>query len=581
MPIPRLLYHNTSPPLYPDGNSTHSVLAIRFPSPVRVQSIRLIPEGVGTLNGGVGCTYPAQFRVRALFNTFPSDPINALAGSVIEYDGREGWEQDVEVGMPEGVGTRLVVLSGGFERLSLSIYGYGGSGDHDEGNWQGRMQVEEQEAVTLRSDGRRGGRGMQDWDWGWVSDWAGGISGILDLLDDGIADEAVRERALSCLEILVQTDTRILDQIITHPTALSYLLLLPSYPPQPILQRLFIDPKYALSAEVRHHLPPKHPCRPLTIGSEDERRRAAWAGLPNLAALHVLGEVGLGDLDVDVQAGESRLSTLVRSLEDWKGEKQGFELGLDLLLAGLPEDGAGRLGGHRMKYMARKLPGLIVRSRLNGSDRVLDIHREYRHDILTALLETPPLIDGHPTARVISDLAQPFLPLDPYTSLFDLALESHVADPDGPTTHTTPASPEDRAVARFATSLDRPTLPNAYIHNLTPAQILSAIAPDLLADLSTARDPPLGIPPTLPSSTSSGQASASAFAGKVYTSHEFRTREVLGAGAGPGAGPGPGAAGGTSLAPAATPLGPAGGGLGVNTLRMSRPASRHVDEYAR
>ena len=88
-----------------------------------------------------------------------------------------------------------------------------------------------------------------------------------------------------------------------------------------------------------------------------------------------------------------------------------------------------------------------------------------------------------------------------------------------------------------------------------------------------------------------GSASASAFAGKVYTSHDFRTREashtttglssgptgtsmgisaVVGMGSGSGSGAGLGAG-----------AGPGTGGLRVNALKASRPASRHVDEYAR
>ena len=153
--------------------------------------------------------------------------------------------------------------------------------------------------------------------------------------------------------------------------------------------------------------------------------------------------------------------------------------------------------------------------------------------------------------------------------------------------------PSGRALQRFTDALDHPYRPTGLVHSLTPSQILSAIAPNLLKSLSSAREPPFGIPPSTttrqPMGSGAGSASASAFAGKVYTSHEFRTREAsnnttglssgatgssmdmsagVGMGSGSGSGAGLGAGAGT-------------GGLGVNALKASRPASRHVDEYAR
>lgn len=560
--IPILLYHNTSPQLYPEDSSSNNVLAIRFPSPVRIQSIRLIPEGVSTFSNQIGSTYPSEFTARVLLNTTDSEPTNALTGSVIEYNEKEagGWEVDYEVGMPVGVGTRLMLLSGGFERLSISVYGYPNVDEDVEADAD-QFELQDTKSKVEEEKGEQ--------DWRFVSDWAGGVNGLLDLLDDSHPNEEARQRALSCFDLLLETDNHILDQLIAHPTALPYLLLLPSYPPQPILQQLFSDPVYALNDEVRHHLPPTHPYRSLAIGSEDERRRNAWRMLPDPGALVMLHKIGPGDWEEEASEGESRLAALVRVLRESNWDTEGYEQGMDLLIGSYQDTGADE---SKMKYLARHLPLLIIKSRLKGSDRPLDIPFKYRHEVLAALLDVPPLVDGQVTADMIAKLARPYLSSEPYTSLFD---------------HTTPivkdvghlassSDPDERALARFSTSLDDPSTPNGYIHSLTPSQILSVLAPDLLASLSTARDPPFGISPASTHQSSGVTASASAFAGKVYSSHEFRTRESAISNNGINAGA-------PAFIPPITPTATAagGGGLGVNALRASRPASKHVDEYAR
>jgi hypothetical protein len=98
--------------------------------------------------------------------------------------------------------------------------------------------------------------------------------------------------------------------------------------------------------------------------------------------------------------------------------------------------------------------------------------------------------------------------------------------------------------------MSEPTLSSSVVHQATPAELVSLLAPSYYKILATAPVPPLGIPSTVPRATPESQASA--WAGKVYSEHEFRTREGVGLGLPGGVAP-----------------------------RASRPASRHVDEYAR
>ena len=50
---PSLIYHNISPDLHPTNVEGQSLLTVRFAAAVRVQSIRITPEGV-RCPGGVG-----------------------------------------------------------------------------------------------------------------------------------------------------------------------------------------------------------------------------------------------------------------------------------------------------------------------------------------------------------------------------------------------------------------------------------------------------------------------------------------------------------------------------------------------
>lgn len=540
---PRLLYHELLPATYPTSDGSENVVAVRFTSPVRLDSLRIHPEGVATL-GGIGSTFPDTFTARILLNTSTSDPVNALAPSVIDYDGRDGWSQDYALGMPLGVSTRMVLIIGKFDRLSLSIYGSMSDGSDTLAR---EVDVEGERTVHTAADKE---------DWSWVSDWAGGTDGLLDLLDESV-DSRIRHHALSCLELAVEANPFLLDSLISHPTALAYLLLLPSFPPQPILKQLFGIPKYALHSDIIDHLPPNHALRPLAEGTTEERRQAAWTSLPAKGSLVILQNLGPGDWETEVagNAGLSRLAKMIQVLQAWQGSWSDYEATLDIIHTAVDDSNE-----QRIRYLASKLPGLIVKSRLHGSRRVIPIPTEYAEMVLSALLAIPPTIDGIPSFAAVAQLADPYLPFEPFTNVF-------TTPPRQAIPHTEPlADPEERPLDRFARSLDGPL--NGFAHSLTPAQLVSVLAPQLLVSLSTAAQPPLGISPSAPMMQNGSSASASAFAGKVYSSHEFRTRE-------PAHPAGPVAGGVAALVGESS-----GGGLGVGTARASRPASKHVDAFA-
>jgi hypothetical protein len=264
----------------------------------------------------------------------------------------------------------------------------------------------------------------------------------------------------------------------------------------------------------------------------------------------MLEELGPGDLSLEDRAsGLSKISRLVQVLEQWEGPVEGFEIGLDLLLGGI--------GGSWSSYLARRIPNLIVTSNIKGGSRDLNAPEQFSRDVLMSLLGIAPLIDGTATFGTVSELASRYTsnlsPTDPLVAAFQT--------PPILPTPSEPVTADARQVHRFSQALH--SSPNALVHSLTPNQILEALAPDLLASLKTAREPMFGL------SSSNGapghqDTSASAFAGKVYSSHEFRSRPNVSA----------------NLATPAGSGSEPGTGLGAGNARLeSRPASRHVDDY--
>ncbi|OBZ70476.1 hypothetical protein A0H81_09740 [Grifola frondosa] len=109
-----------------------NLAAIRFSSPVRVQSIRIFPTNAQPFAqqpGIVARTEPEAFFLDLYFNAHPiSSPkskekpkaTNALVPTVIAY---AGGQVDVAVGMGPEVATRLMIVRGNFQFVSMAIYG--------------------------------------------------------------------------------------------------------------------------------------------------------------------------------------------------------------------------------------------------------------------------------------------------------------------------------------------------------------------------------------------------------------------------------------------------------------------------
>jgi hypothetical protein len=197
-----------------------------------------------------------------------------------------------------------------------------------------------------------------------------------------------------------------------------------------------------------------------------------------------------------------------------------------------------------LTQLASALPRLVTVSRVRGSKRVLHIPHAYSRIIVQALLAcSTDVINGRSCSKAAFDLAQPYLShFDADDSLrraFSPSLSSPIAPP-------LPDTTDGRRLTRLAEALAS-SHSTSILHQATPAELVSLIAPSYFRTLSSAPLPPLGIPSSIPDYTPESQASA--WAGKVYSEHEFRTRENVGL------------------------------GIAGVAARVSRPASRHVDEY--
>ncbi|KAF8897862.1 hypothetical protein BD779DRAFT_1667776 [Infundibulicybe gibba] len=117
----------------PEGPS--GLAAIRFTAPIRVSSIRVFPDGAQPFANSpeiIAETQPEAFFVDIYFNAHPLNPSsipdskdkqrapNALVPSVIAY---AGGLLDFTVDMGTEYATRLMIVKGKFERLSMAIYG--------------------------------------------------------------------------------------------------------------------------------------------------------------------------------------------------------------------------------------------------------------------------------------------------------------------------------------------------------------------------------------------------------------------------------------------------------------------------
>lgn len=214
--------------------------------------------------------------------------------------------------------------------------------------------------------------------------------------------------------------------------------------------------------------------------------------------------------------------------------------------------------------LARALPPLAANAATRGASVTLPPTLDARTVLRALLPATASVAGGQSCAHAARSLAQPFLSQlsadDPLRRAWEprpaltgttspLPAPASLGASPLPTVPTLQVNPPDgpapisqTVVSRLGRALDARS--SSIQLSPTPAELLAALAPDLLASLSTAKVPPLGIP-----ASRAAHGSASDYAGKVYSAHEFRReREMV-------------------------------SGLGIGASSAGRKASRHVDEF--
>ncbi|WVF71091.1 hypothetical protein IAT40_005888 [Kwoniella sp. CBS 6097] len=468
---------------------------------------------------------------------------------------------------------------------------------------------------------------------------------LLDLLDPS-TPHWIAQRATICIDLLedVSPHLSLIPKLLERPSSVGYLLT--TFPESPLAQRILLQTNsrhpYALHPNVVPYLPNNHPLRPLlTEASSSKAHESAWKnlslGLPALAILqHSQGGGEVTDeelMRVEVGETESNLTRLVELADSstaslkqkgdggGKGLMQQQEcLGLILDILDKPD----RFTDNPISrsYLIRKVTQSTVIYNTRGGNRILQLPRQDAELILRGLVECMIMVvDGRSTWDAARKLALPYIDQlgneDPLRRILDQSFEMHLVG--GDVGETGSGGEDQRRLHRLSTAMSslltstfRPGTPtsasapptpispinpscspSSLIHTATPAELLHLIAPTLVEKLSTAPAPPFGITSTVSNDIS--DQGTKAFAGKVYTSHEFRRDRSgpgeSGVGVGLGIG-GPGIAGGVGMGGAPNMGGnmnmnmnmsmgiPSTGGMGVGGIG-SRPASRHVDAYAR
>lgn len=417
-------------------------------------------------------------------------------------------------------------------------------------------------------------------DLAWVSAWAGGVGGLLDMLGSNTESERKR-RVVECLELLQEHEGTVIPLLLERNAALSYLLR--SHPGSNLVQQIFGDPDHALHPSLSTAVSSSHPLY-ILLTSTDDQRRHAWRHIEfGWLPLHVLSRSKEGDLmAVEEGQGRSNLARLLDSAELYAA-KEGQDGGrcLELILDILGDPPLDRVV---LAHLAGVVPRLTVVSAIrNGSKRSIQLPVDYAPTIARALfLCSSEVIDSRLAFPAAQRLVQPFLPHlppdSPYHAAFSTASQAVPSLPTAGDADSRRLSRLLSAASSAASSASSfKSSPSALVHSATPAELIQILAPSLYALLATAPVPLLDIP-TLANPTPDSQASA--WAGKVYTSNAFREREEARVGLGiKGA-----KIGGLAVLSGGSSAGGLGVGNGAGTEgqgRLSRPASRHVDDYVR
>ncbi|WWC88959.1 uncharacterized protein L201_003874 [Kwoniella dendrophila CBS 6074] len=532
--VPSLLYHTINLTLYPTNDDDENLLVIRFNESVRISDVQIIPEGVKGLNG-IGTTYPLKWSGRLLLNVNPSNPVNALASTIINVIPSEN-PLNYPINMPIGVTTRMLMLYSPAKKLTLSVYGYYGEQLDSENNVE---EVDSRIIIDNISDGISNDNGKEDEkeNFEWLYRWSGeSPSSLLDLLDDSTPKQ-ISNRAMECLLLLDQVQP-IFNLIIQHKSALEYIMK----QPLSLREKILSNSQYALHPSISPYLPQEYPLKCLVQASSSEKHTAAWKNLSlGLGPLLVLQDVEEDEL-LNIEKGEEK-SNLIKLIElsenhikfnsnDDDNSRRCMERILDILNRPFESTILN-------DYLSSKLPRLIVNAIVvGGSKRELQIPFSHSQEVVRNLvLLRSEIINGQSTRSICDEMARKYVDQlnedDPLRKVFGT---SGYLVPDLTQRDNIQLEKDEdkRRFERLSNSInqinynDSNNLNKSYysssslIHSATQSEILSIISPELVNSLSTSKEPSFGIKSIIQLNDYLDSQNTKNFAGKIYTLHEFR-----------------------------------------------------------
>ena len=345
---------------------------------------------------------------------------------------------------------------------------------------------------------------------------------------------------------------------------------------------------------------------PSTTASVEQQRQAAWLlflSAPDEAVRRLL-DLGPGNpLQTERGVGQSNLSLLLdygAQLSERTDEVAVYQLEvaldlIDLCIKHGGDEHARSLPLAAVRATIRPVVRMTIISRMRASKHLTQPPSKLPYDGIQArtileylLLLSSEVINGQATFDPARELAMDYTPYlspdDPLvrawqtSSKISLSASSRSPIPVSPhlialsnamdAAHPLAGQPDTESPDRQkhqppppSTDPTSTTAPPPSNSNLTPQDLIALIAPSLLTTLQSAPEPPLGISSTFAHSTNQGQADASAYAGKVYSSHEFRNRETsMPSGLGSGSGLASGAASNINAGGSARNIAMPGGG---------------------